>query len=76
MLLRMVSLSSLTAASNGVSPFGQDRPRPVQGVRAVGSQPPQTGAPAAPLAVAPPPRNGGVAPGRILPRGSLLDLSV
>jgi hypothetical protein len=71
----MFSLGSLAAFSSSVTQLGFGAPRPVQRVRAVGNQAAPSAAPIA-QSTAPHGGEGGVAPGRILPRGSLLDLSV
>ncbi|HXA22696.1 MAG TPA: hypothetical protein VNW90_10370 [Acetobacteraceae bacterium] len=70
----MLSPASLAAFSTSPTQSGSGAMRPVQRVRAVVAQPAQ---PAAPVATASP-RNGegDTTPNRILPRGSLLDLSV
>jgi len=76
MIIRMLSPSSLAAFSAGIAQSGFGRTQAVQGVRAVGSQQPQSTSPAAPLAAAPTARDSGAVPNQLLPRGSLLDLSV
>jgi hypothetical protein len=71
---RMLSPDSLTAFSTGPSQAHSGATRPVQRVRAVAAQRAQ---PAAPVATASPRTGeGDTTPNRILPRGSLLDLSV
>lgn len=76
MMFRMLSPISLAAFSAGAAQAGFGQARGIQGVRTVGGQPPQPPAPAAPGPLPPRDVEGGGAPGRILPRGSLLDLSV
>jgi hypothetical protein len=68
----MLSPTSLSVFSSGPAPAGSVAARPVQRVRAVAQQPAQPAAPTAAASV----RNGDATPNRILPRGSLLDLSV
>ena len=75
---RMLSPTSLPAFSSGPTPAGSLPTRPVQRVRAIAPQAAQESArPSASLSAASP-RGGedGTTPNRILPRGSLLDLSV
>ncbi len=69
----MLSPATLAAFSTGAaqSVFGQANP--VRRVRSVGAQPTQ---PVTPAPLTPPARDGEATPGRPLPRGSLLDLSV
>ena len=70
----MLSPTSLSAFSSAPVPVGAGTARPVQRVRSVTPQPTQ---PAAPMTSAMPRAGeGDTTPGRILPRGSLLDLSV
>lgn len=76
MMVRMLSPTSLAAFSAGAAQAGFGQARGVQGVRAVGGQPQQQTAPAAPGPLPPREVEGGGPPARILPRGSLLDLSV
>ena len=71
----MLSPTTLAAFSGGLAQSGFAHPRPTHRVRAVGAQPAQPVPPATPTAVLPW-RDGDAAPGRLLPRGSLLDLSV
>lgn len=74
-LLSMIAPSSLSAfsATNGVAPPGAIQP--VRGQSPLGSAPlNQTRPGAGPQAASPPATSP--APGQILPRGSLLDLSV
>jgi hypothetical protein len=68
----MLSPASLSAFSTGPTQPGSGAMRPVQRVRAVLAQPIQ------PAAATASPRtgDGDATPNRILPRGSLLDLSV
>jgi hypothetical protein len=72
----MLSPGSLSAFSSGAAQPGFGAPRPVQRVRAVAEQPAQLAAPMAQVAAPARTSEGGMAPNRILPRGSLLDLSV
>jgi hypothetical protein len=74
--VRMLSPATLTAFSSGVAQSSFGRTGPVQHVRSVGAQPTQPAAPTAQPALASPSRTGDAEPGRPLPRGSLLDLSV
>jgi hypothetical protein len=71
----MLSPASIAAFSTGPAQAGAAPTRPVQRVRSVGGQPAQ---PTAPVAGGTPKTGeaGTAAPSRILPRGSLLDLSV
>ena len=75
MILGMLAPGSLAAFSSGVALAGFGHPRPVQGVRAVRGAEEQRAAPVAP-GRQPALGSGEGTPGRILPRGSLLDLSV
>jgi hypothetical protein len=70
----MLSPASLSAFSTGPTQPGSGAMRPVQRVRAVLAQPIQPAAPAA--TASPRTGDGDATPNRILPRGSLLDLSV
>lgn len=77
MIPRMLSLGSLSAFSASVAGSGLGQARPVQQVRGASAQPQSSAASPSPAT----PQQGGGAgtlslPGRILPRGSLLDLSV
>jgi hypothetical protein len=72
----MLSPATLAAFSAGVAQSGFGQAGPVHRVRSVGTQPAQPASPSAPQTLSPPARDGGVTPGRPLPRGSLLDLSV
>jgi hypothetical protein len=72
----MLSPTTLSAFSTGVAQSGLGQPGPVQRVRAANPQPVQAASPAPQPTLAPPGRHGDAAPGRVLPRGSLLDLSV
>jgi hypothetical protein len=76
MIIRMLSPISLGAFSDGVAQAGLGHARPVQRVRAVASPQPQPNSASTPPAVAPAARDGDSVPNRLLPRGSLLDLSV
>jgi len=73
MIRVMLSPTSIAGFSAGAMQPGFGQANPVHRVRAVGAQPPQ---PAAPAPVALPGRDSEATPGRLLPRGSLLDLSV
>jgi hypothetical protein len=70
-ILRMISTGSLSAFSASIA---QARLGQVQGVRVLGTQP--QAAPAQQSPVLQPNAQAAPADGRILPRGSLLDLSV
>jgi hypothetical protein len=72
----MLSPTTLAAFSAGVTQTGFGQSGLVRQVRAAGAQQPQSTAPTAPATAAPTGRDGDTAPGRLLPRGSLLDLSV
>jgi hypothetical protein len=76
MIVSMLSPISLGAFSDGVAQSALGHARPVQRVRAVASPQTQPNAPTAPPAMAPAARDGDGVPNRLLPRGSLLDLSV
>jgi hypothetical protein len=72
-----VMLSPTTlAAFSGVAPTGLGQSGSVHRVRAAGVQQPQSALPAAPATRTPAGPDSDAAPGRVLPRGSLLDLSV
>ena len=77
MILPMLSPTSLAAFSAGIQSL---HPAPVQRTRVPGTGPPGAGAALPPPATqAGPPRGGGdgtAQPTRLLPRGSLLDLTV
>jgi hypothetical protein len=70
----MLSPGSLAAFSSSVPPLGSGMPSPVQRARSMDqtAQPAVPATPTAPLQI----DEIGRTPGRILPRGSLLDLSV
>jgi hypothetical protein len=70
----MLSPASLAAFSTGVAQPAFGQPRSVQRVRSTAPQPVQPAAPQPSLAA--PGRDGDAPPSRLLPRGSLLDLSV
>jgi hypothetical protein len=72
---RMLSPASLTAFSTGAAQAALGQMGAVHRVRAVGAQQPQPITPGASSTAAQPSRDND-APGRPLPRGSLLDLSV
>jgi hypothetical protein len=72
----MLSPATLSAFSTGIAQSGFGQTGPVHRVRGVGTQLPQSASPAAPAILAPSARDGDATPGRPLPRGSLLDLSV
>jgi hypothetical protein len=77
MILRMLSSGSLSAFSASVAASSLGQARPVQQVRGASAQPQSSSASSSQAA----PQQGagaatGTLPGRILPRGSLLDLSV
>jgi hypothetical protein len=72
----MLSPATLAAFSTGVAQTGLGQASPVHRVRAVGAQPAQPAPSSSPSSLAPPARDGDATPGRPLPRGSLLDLSV
>ena len=76
MMLGMLAPGSLAAFSAGVAQAGFGQPRPVHSVRAVSGTPEQPSAPATSDRLLPPGGSGDATPSRILPRGSLLDLSV
>jgi hypothetical protein len=69
----MLSPATLAAFSAGAAQSGFGPANPVHRVRSVAAQPAQ---PATPAPLTPPVRDGEATPGRTLPRGSLLDLSV
>jgi hypothetical protein len=71
----MLSPTTLTAFSPTIAQPGSGRAGPIQRVRAVTTQPAQPAAPADEV-LALPGRDSGTPPGRSLPRGSLLDVSV
>ncbi|HEY6441405.1 MAG TPA: hypothetical protein VIY55_15380 [Acetobacteraceae bacterium] len=71
----MSSSTALAALSAGVVPSFAGA-GPVQRVRALEAQPSRPTAQTMPAIAAQPGRDGDPAQGRILPRGSLLDLSV
>jgi hypothetical protein len=73
---RMLSPITLSAFSTGIAQSGLGQSGPVHRVRGVGTQLPQSASPTGPAALAPSARDGEATPGRPLPRGSLLDLSV
>lgn len=75
-MLPMLSPSTLAVFSGGVAQSGLGQARPIRPVRAVGTLQQQSTAPATRSAVAPATRDGSSLPNRVLPRGSLLDLSV
>jgi hypothetical protein len=74
-ILRMLSTSSLSAFSNSNAVSSANRSSPVRPVRSLSEQPQaggaQSTAPNKTLGTLP-----SVQPGRVMPRGSLLDLSV
>ena len=70
----MLSPASLAAFSSGALQPALGQAAPVQRVRSTAPQPVQPPAPQPSLA--PPGRDGDAPPNRLLPRGSLLDLSV
>ena len=75
-ILRMISNGSLSAFSASISQGGiggVHGPAPVQRIRAQSPAPQATGLSASPAGRPMPPP---VQPGQVLPRGSLLDLSV
>jgi hypothetical protein len=72
----MLSPATLSAFSTGIAQSGFGQTSPVHRVRGVGSQLPQSASPTAPAILAPSARDSDATPGRPLPRGSLLDLSV
>jgi hypothetical protein len=72
----MLSPATLAAFSVGVTQPGFSPTNSVHRARAVGPQAAQPPSPAAPATGTPPLRDGDAAPSRLLPRGSLLDLSV
>jgi hypothetical protein len=73
MIAGMLTPTSMSAFSSGVSQAGFGQVGPVQRVRSLpGQQTPPVTTMALPQPVAPP---VGVPPGQKLPRGSLLDLS-
>ncbi len=72
----MLSPASLSAFSTSIARSGLGQTGPVQRVRGVGTQLPQSASPTPPATLAPSARDGDATPGRPLPRGSLLDLSV
>jgi hypothetical protein len=72
----MLSPTTLAAFSAGVTQTRLGQSGLVSRVRAAGAQQPQSTAPTAPATAAPTGRDGDTVPGRLLPRGSLLDLSV
>ncbi len=74
-IVRMISSSSLAAFSQSNAISSASRPSAVRQVRSLGTDSPAAPAPAQAQSKAP---SGipGAAPGRIMPRGSLLDLSV
>jgi hypothetical protein len=72
----MLSPTTLAAFSAGVTQTGLGQSGLVHRVRAAGAQQPQSASPTAPATSTPTGRDGDAAPGRVLPRGSLLDLSV
>jgi hypothetical protein len=76
MMIRMLSPSTLSNVPAGVAQSGMGQARPVQSIRALATIQSQSASPTTPLAVAPSARDGGGTSNRILPRGSLLDLSV
>jgi hypothetical protein len=70
----MISTDSLAGFTASVPPVGIGR---IQPARVVGGQPPPVAPTSRPPATAAPSgTSGNVSPDRILPRGSLLDLSV
>jgi hypothetical protein len=72
----MLSLSSLAAFSSGVAQAAPGHANPLLRVRSASVQPLQPAA-SAPASALPPAGGGeGGTPNRVLPRGSLLDLSV
>jgi hypothetical protein len=74
MIAVMLTPTTMSAFSSGVSQAGSGQVSAVQRVRSVANQQtPPTTALAAPQSV---PAAGGLPPGQKLPRGSLLDLSV
>ena len=74
MILRMISTGSLSAFSASIAQSRLGQTWPVQGVRALSPEPKAGPLPQMP---APPPGSQAAPAGnRILPRGSLLDLTV
>lgn len=71
----MLSPASLAAFSAAVSPAGHGHAGPVNRIRAAGPQQQPTPS-AAPTPATAPTRDGNATPNKLLPRGSLLDLSV
>jgi hypothetical protein len=69
----MLSPATLAVFSAGAAQSGFGQANPVHRMRSVGAPPAQ---PATPAPLTPPARDGEATPGRPLPRGSLLDLSV
>jgi len=76
MIIRMLSPISLGAFSDGVAQAGFGHGRPVERIRAVANPQPQPASSSVPPALAPAARDVDSVPNRLLPRGSLLDLSV
>jgi len=76
MMIRMLSPSSLSNVPAGIAQSGMAQARPVQSIRALTTVQSQSASPTTPLAAVPSGRDGGGSSNRILPRGSLLDLSV
>ena len=76
MIIGMLSPVSLAAFSTGAAQSDFGLTHPVPRVRAVGAVPSQPAPQPAPNPAAPSVRDGSAMPDRILPRGSLLDLSV
>jgi hypothetical protein len=72
----MLSLSSLSAFSSGVSQAALGLVNPMQRVRSTDVPTTQPAVTARSSATAPAGGEGAGAPNRVLPRGSLLDLSV
>jgi hypothetical protein len=72
----MLSLSSLSAFSTGVAHAALGRPNPVQRVRSTDAPTTQPAVTARSSTTTPAGVEGAGTPNRVLPRGSLLDLSV
>jgi hypothetical protein len=75
-MLPMLSPTALAAFSVGVAQPSSGQTNSVHRVRSVGPQQGQPPSPAAQATGTPQVRDGDAAPSRLLPRGSLLDLSV